>query len=359
MDPKIHEFIERARASGASDQSIVGILAARGWPEKEVYEVLASHYERLTGVEVPRRGGGAGTAAKDAFFYLLVFSTLATWTIALGSLAFTLIDQWLPDTLFTGGYRQVYTMYNIAGAMAAIIVAFPLYLLIQRTLNHDVRRNPDKFNSPVRRWLTYLALVCAAGVFIGDLITILTYLLRGEITSRFIAKAFVVLIISGGVFFYYFVGLRKQEEPEIHHRFSRDALMAMISAGAIILIVILGFANIGGPGTQRTLRADQKRVQDLYQLSTQINQRWKANGELPEHLDELRGVALADPVTRNTYEYRNKTESEYELCAVFAAASPQQNANRTPDTWAHPAGHHCFSLNASGVTENPNVYLPD
>lgn len=187
MDPKISEFVERARANGAPDQSIVGILAARGWPEKEVYEALAVHYERLTSLEIPRRGGGAGTAAKDAFFYLLIFSTLATWTIALGWLAFTFIDEWLPDTLFSGGYAQAYTMYNIAGAMASVLVSFPIYLIVQRTVIRDVARNPERLNSPVRKWLTYLALVCAAGVFIGDLITILTYLLRGEITSRFVS----------------------------------------------------------------------------------------------------------------------------------------------------------------------------
>ena len=100
---KISEFIERAKTSGAPDQALVGILTARGWPEREVYDALAAHYEKLTGIEIPRRGG-SGTAAKDAFFYLLVFATLATWTIALGSLAFTLIYRWLADSLFSATY---------------------------------------------------------------------------------------------------------------------------------------------------------------------------------------------------------------------------------------------------------------
>jgi hypothetical protein len=131
---KLDEFIERAKAGGATEESLVGILTARGWPEKEVYEALAAHYERVTSVEIPRRGG-AGTAAKDAFFYLLVFSTLATWTIGLGSLAFTLIDRWLADTLFSGGnYYQGYDTYSVAAALASILVAFPIYLLVSRGL---------------------------------------------------------------------------------------------------------------------------------------------------------------------------------------------------------------------------------
>lgn len=101
----VGEFIERAKASGATDESVVGVLRARGWPEKGIYEALAAHYERVIGMEVPRRGG-TGTAAKDAFFYLLIFSTLGTWAIGLGALAFTLIDRWLADTLFSGGYYQ-------------------------------------------------------------------------------------------------------------------------------------------------------------------------------------------------------------------------------------------------------------
>jgi hypothetical protein len=204
---KISEFIERAKANGASDQSVVGILTARGWPEKEVHDALAAHYERVTGIEVPRRSG-SGTAAKDAFFYLLAFATLATWTFGVASIAFTLIDRWIADTLFTGSYyNQVYDTYSVASALAATLVSFPIYLLVSRTVVRDGRTHPEKLGSPVRKWLTYMALVVAAGVFIGDLIAALTYLLRGELTSRFIAKAVVVLALSGGVFFYYFGGL--------------------------------------------------------------------------------------------------------------------------------------------------------
>lgn len=356
---KIDEFIERAKASGASEQSLVGILTARGWPEKEVYEALAAHYERLTGIEIPRRGG-AGTAAKDAFFYLLAFSTLATWTIGLGSLAFTLIDEWLADTLFSANYGQAYDTYSIAAAMASILVAFPIYLLVSRAIIHDGRNHPDKLNSPVRKWLTYMALVIAAGVFIGDLIAALTYLLRGEITSRFLAKALVVLVISGGVFFYYFSGLRKVDEPSVRAKLGRDAWMAILSAAAVAVMVLLGFARIGAPSTQRALRGDQRRVQDLYQLSGQISARWKSNGhQLPQHLDELSGATLADPVTRAAYEYHEKAGSQYELCATFSAASNKGNATRSSGSWSHPAGRQCFSLDAAESAENPGIYFPD
>jgi hypothetical protein len=358
-NPKISEFIQGAKAAGAPDQSIVGILTAQGWGEKEVYEALAAHYERITGIEVPRRGG-TGTAAKDAFFYLLIFSTLATWTVGLGWLAFTLIDRWLADALFSEGYYQGYETYNIASALASILVAFPIYLLVSRTVVQDERNHPEKLDSPVRKWLTYMALVIAAGVFIGDLITALTYLLRGEITSRFLAKAFVVLVISGGVFFYYFGGLRKSEESAARGGLTRDAWMALLSAVTIVVVVVSGFWHIGAPQTQRTLRADSKRVLELYQLSSQIHARWNDNGhKLPGKLDELSGIPSADPVTRISYEYRVKEASQYELCATFSLESRQHDAASPPSKWSHPAGLHCFRLDAAEAAENPNVYIPD
>lgn len=358
-NPKVSEFIERARASGASEQSIVGMLTTRGWPEKDVYEALAAQYERLTGVEIPRRGSG-GTAAKDAFFYLLVFSTLATWTIGLGWLAFTLIDHWLADALFPNGYYEGMETYSIASSLASILVAFPIYLLVSRAIISEERNHPEKLESPVRKWLTYMALVIAAGVFMGDLIAALTTLLRGEITSRFLAKAFVVLVISGGVFFYYFAGVRKTGEAHVRGRLSRDAAMALLSALAIGVMVVLGFWYLGAPKKQRTLRADSRRVQDLFQLSNQINVRWRSDGnKLPEHLDEFPGVALADPVTRVAYGYHRKEGSQYELCATFSLPSQVKDRAARRSSWYHPAGNYCFSLDAAQTVENPYIYFPD
>jgi len=54
-DPKVIEFIEKALAAGIPPESVLGVLSARGWPEKELYDALAAHYQRLTGVDVPRR----------------------------------------------------------------------------------------------------------------------------------------------------------------------------------------------------------------------------------------------------------------------------------------------------------------
>ena len=87
----LQEFLDAAKQQGTTDEILVGLLRGRGWHEDDVYRALADHYEARGGVQVPvyRRSG----SAKDAFLYLLSFSTLATWTFALGSIMFTLHRQ--------------------------------------------------------------------------------------------------------------------------------------------------------------------------------------------------------------------------------------------------------------------------
>jgi hypothetical protein len=351
-DTKIQEFIGRAKTAGVPEPSVLGMLTARGWPEKDIYAALAAHYEQATGLQVPGRESTA-TAAKDAFFYLLIFSTLATWTIGLGALAFTLIDRWLADTLFLP-YSRGWDMYSAAESMASVLVAFPIFLLISRSVLHDEALHPEKLTSPVRKWLTYMALVIAASIFIGDLIAALTYFLRGEITSRFLAKVFVVLVISGGIFYYYFGGLKRSESLEVHTKTSRNKWMACVSVMAVASLLLFGFSYTGAPNRQRALRADERRVQDLYQLTVALNNRWKGgNHKLPEHLDEIPNAAFADPITRVAYEYHVKEGSQYELCAIFTLASPNDDSARRTSTWGHSKGRHCFAFDASQIANSP------
>jgi hypothetical protein len=126
---------------------------------------------------------------------------LATWTFSLGSVLFLLIDGWIKDSLSPN--YQTYGYYEMANSLACMIVAFPVYIFTVRSILRDVRARPEKLDSAVRKWLTYIALLIAAGVVVGDLITFLTYFLRGELTGRFVCKVIVVLAIAGGVFWYY------------------------------------------------------------------------------------------------------------------------------------------------------------
>jgi uncharacterized protein DUF5671 len=357
-DNRVAEFIQKSLDAGIPVPSFVGLLTARGWTEKQAYSALADHYQRQTGIEVPPRPG-SGASARDAFFYLLIFSTLSVWTLSLGCLAFSLIDRWLADPLFRG-YGETFSAYTVTTSIAAIIVAFPLYLLVSRVILREATADPDKFDSSIRKWLTYMALVIAASVFMGDLITALAYLLRGELTSIFLAKSFVVLALSCGVFWYYFGGLRKIDAAA--SRLSRDRIMAIASAAVVVIMIALGFMQLGAPSAQRRLVADNQRVQQLYYLSSAIRNYWQSHGsQLPSRLDEIPGT-YTDPVTHQAFEYHPAQGSQYQFCAVFAARSSRENENQPPridpNVWTHPSGHHCFLLDASVSPQWPVYSYP-
>ena len=208
IGPDLHKFLEAAKSQGATDEILVGLLRGRGWPEEEVHRALADYYEARSGLRIPiyKRSG----SAKDAFLYLVSFATLATWTYGLGSVMFELIDRWTKDPFQQSYYGGFYQMAN---SLAAIIVAFPVYLLVMRYISGELERHPEKLESSVRKWLTYIALLITATLAVGDLITFLTAVLRGELTANFSAKAAVVLVITGGIFWYYLGALQQKQRP--------------------------------------------------------------------------------------------------------------------------------------------------
>jgi hypothetical protein len=348
-DSSLLDFVEAAKSQGASDDSLVGLLKERGWPTNAIYDALATHYQKLTGLKVPARRR-SGAAAKDAFYYLLSFSTLATWTIGLGSLAFTLIEKSIADPLAQNGY-PTQSNYALASSLASIVVAFPIYLFVTRLIIRDVRSDPEKLESPVRKWLTYIALLIAAAVMIGDLVTVLEYFLRGEFTSRFIAKAATVIVISGGVFWYY-LGELKTPAFETRMRWSRNTAAAAGASLAVVIALVQGFLTLGRPSVQRLVQADNKRVVNLGELATQIKSKWmSSNHVLPSNIDGVPSASLLkDPVTHAPYEYRAMGANKYELCATFATDNRQDSSQGEVAFWNHPKGHFCFALDASEAT---------
>jgi hypothetical protein len=202
----LHAFIEASKTKGAADEFLVNLLREQGWAAKDIYAAIGRYYQSLTGLAVPVRTGGAGEAARDAFLYLLAFSTLGTWTIALGSLMSTYIDRWFPDPL---ARQPIFAPFDVSGEMACIIVGFPIFLFVMRFILREVETRPEKLESGIRKWLTYIALLIAAGTVIGDLITFLTFFLQGELTTRFVLKALDVVVIAGTVFWYYLGSLKR------------------------------------------------------------------------------------------------------------------------------------------------------
>ncbi len=324
-DEELLAFIEAAKAQGATDEFLIEMLRAQGWSSDLLYAAFAKHYAARTGLAVPVRQGIV-EGARDAFLHLLSFGTLASWTIALGSLLFDFINRHFPDPVSTRYFEDGYTDTS---SLAALLVSFPVYIWVARYILADQERYPEKRESSIRKWLTWLALLIASSVILGDVITFLTYFLRGEISVRFVLKIAVVLAIAGGVFSYYIRSMRApagQRNP---------AYMTAAAAG-VLIGVLAGFSLLGSPDRQRSLQADARRVMDLQTIQRAVD----ARPSLPVTLAEI-GNAPMDPVTRRPYDYRQTGPNTYQLCAVFSHESPGVSPELV---WYHPAGRHCFDL---------------
>jgi len=145
---------------------------------------------------------------------------------------------------------------------------------------------------------------------------------------------------------------------------NRDTLAAIAATIAVVVVIILGFRVLGGPGRQRLVQSDQRTVRALSELAQQIKQSWDSSSNrdtlgkvLPANLDKFPASAKQDPLTHKSFTYRPKSNGEYELCGTFAFDSREAQDQNPDEHWAHPKGDYCFPLDATkSVPQAPYYY---
>lgn len=206
MSNDVERFVRDALAAGHPRPVIAQKLRAAGWPEDEVAAALAAWLEDDFPVPVPRRR--PYLSAREAFQVLVMFLALYISAFAFGKLLYVFIERAFPDRelrYYTGGPEAA------RAATAALVIAFPIFLLLARHLMRQAELDPVRRGSRVRKWLTYLTLFVAAGTLIGDLIALVSALLSGELTARFVLKVATVFFIAGSAFTNYLWELRQDE----------------------------------------------------------------------------------------------------------------------------------------------------
>ena len=207
----LQPFLRRALEQGESKEEIADALKQAGWPEEEITGALDT-FVTVPGFALPVPRREPYLPAREAFLYLVLFLTLYITSVSFATLLFSLIERALPDAL-NGPYMYTSLLSTIRGSLAALIITFPIFLVLNRVLEHAMKRDPQKRKSKVRKWLTYLTLFIAAVSIIVDLIVLVSSLLGGELGVRFLLKVAVVLLIAGTTFGYYLWDLRRDEEP--------------------------------------------------------------------------------------------------------------------------------------------------
>lgn len=207
---ELHDFVKEALGRGESRDGIEGVLTQSGWSPVQARAALAEFATVPFPIPVPRPRPSLD--ARDAFLYLVLFSTLYITAFHLGSILFQFIDRAFPDPAFSNPARAAYAATALRWSLSSLIVAFPVFLFVSSRTRKAIQADPGKRGSKVRRWLTYLTLTIASGVLIGDLIALVFNVLSGELTARFVLKVATVGVIAGGVFLFYLSGLRTDEQ---------------------------------------------------------------------------------------------------------------------------------------------------
>jgi hypothetical protein len=344
MNSDLHGFVRDALAGGASRDAIRTALRDARWPDDEIEAELAAWHDAGLGLPVPRRR--VGVSPREAFLYLLLFVALYLVAYHTGAILWALVERTWPDPAVDDSVWDRMREW-VRFSVASLLVAFPVYLLTARITGRAVARDPEKRNSGVRRWLTYLTLFNAACVLIGDFIAVLLGLLKGELTVRFMSKAAIVAAIAGWLFTHYMGGLRRDEDEA--PRAVPPSVLARVAAAVVVIVALTGLWLAGAPGVVRKQLLDQRRLRELQMLQVSIDDYYSTRKGLPESLAQMvqanpnTSAMLQDPVTREPYGYRSLDSTNYELCATFDAADSLGPDSRRPSTfWSHGAGRKCY-----------------
>ncbi len=278
-------------------------------------------------------------------FFLNLGATVALYTtvVSLLRVLFVAIDSKFPH--ITNGYQ--YYNPSISWPVAVLVIFFPIYIALMWVIGNQYLASPEKRTSGIHKWLTYLTLFLTGIALACDLIAVLYYFIDGqEITTAFLLKVLALLVVSGSVFTYYLADVRGRLTTQNRKIWRAFALVLVIGS------IVLGFAVLGSPFTQRQYKYDQQKVSDLQNLNSQIQSYYSVNSKLPENLDQIKEMAyyvsFNDTQTGTPYEYSKVSATSYSLCAVFNKDSKEANDSRAYPyygevNWTHPAGKHCFT----------------
>ncbi|MFH1425856.1 MAG: DUF5671 domain-containing protein [Candidatus Kerfeldbacteria bacterium] len=293
----------------------------------------------------------SSVSPKDVFMHFLAMVMLYAAAISFLVIVFQVVNIQFPDILEQGGYDyyQLENSFNLVrGALAFIIITFPVFIAGTWMLKKSYDKEPEKRRLAIRKWLVYFTLFVAALIIVGNLIALVAGFLYGELTLRFILKIVSVFFVAGCTFGYYIYDLKDKHAKGLR-------ILAIVVSAIVLASIIIGFFYIGSPWTMRERRIDEQRIQNLQMIENNIQYYFDQNDKLPQTMEQIpkqtyEFISTTDPITGKEYTYEVTSELTFKLCAEFSLPSYAVEYGRVDltkampeNSWEHTSGTTCFA----------------
>ena len=287
-------------------------------------------------------------SAKFAFFYMLSLVALVFTSLSVGMVTFQIINRYISDSI--GRFGEGFSSDILRFAIAALIVATPLFFLISRQIYKNLFKGILAKEAGVRKWLTYFILLISSLIILGWLIGLINNYLGGELTLKFILKAIAAVIISAIAFTFYLYDIRRDKIIG-----QKDNVIKIYFYGSLIIIIvafIFALLVVESPKQARNRKLDNIVLDDFDTISNGLSDYYNKNQKLPVTLEELKSEILfvdeenlQDSDTDQAYAYKAMEDKKYQLCATFRTSNVDDqdvSSQFYREKWPHKAGVQCI-----------------
>lgn len=204
-------YISKLRASGIGDANIKAQLIKAGWLEAEIEKAQTSITAAVTNIPPPPV---PHFSLWVSFQYVLLFVTLWIWSIALGGIWHYAINKHIPENVALSQYNY-FSMFNntlLQGYLAAIVVAYPFFVVFFIMLKNQIEKNPGIRNIKTRKVLIYLTMIANFIYMVTQLIKTVFGFLSANSSTRLFPHLLVNLIIPGLICLYLLIEVREDRK---------------------------------------------------------------------------------------------------------------------------------------------------
>ncbi len=201
MAVTLESYITDARAKNKPNDVIKSALVNAGWPENEVLKALNASPIDPDLAPPPPPPQLAHIGMWTGFLYILFFISLYVLASSIAGLLHNMVDKFLPDIKEVyETYTDVYSNSFNRGAIAAIIVSYPIFTTLAFMLKKQIVKQPAVKNLRSRKQLIYITLVITFLIMLGHIIFSIYSFLDGKLTVNALAHLGVTFLVAGSIF---------------------------------------------------------------------------------------------------------------------------------------------------------------